>query len=429
MTHTGWRLQSRLMLAFSVFALLTAAIFGGLAITFMYVVEDTFLVGILDQEAANQLHRHAQDGQWARPRDASISLHPDSRSFPADLRARFDAEPWRREFAGAQSRHYHLKEIVPPARAQSAWLVAEVSGQLVVRPMRDRIVRLLAYASALVVGLALLAGYWLARRTAKPLARLAATVDAMSPERPPDVFAGAYSGHAEIGVLARGLEALAGRVTAFVTREQEFTRDASHELRTPLTVIRSAAERLAAEPGLSAAGRQHLSHVQHSTFQLEQTVATLLSLARDEPLGTPVAPVRIVPILERVVVEQSPLLAGKTVAIEFAVPASARIALPAPILHILLSNLVGNAFAHTQAGAVTIDVEGNRLRIANTGDGADPASRWQLAQPYDKCERSAGFGLGLVIVRRLCDRYAIDLRFEGGSDKAIASIAIDIADH
>ncbi len=427
MTRPGWRLQSRLMIAFSVFALLTASIFGGLAIAFMYVVEDTFLVEALNQEAANQLHLHAQEGHWFTPRDASIVLYPDSRSFPADLRARFDAEPWRREFAGTQSRHYHLKEIVPPAPAQSAWLVAEVSGQLVVRPMRDRIVRLLAYANALVIGLALLAGYWLARRTANPLARLAATVDAMSPQRQMDVIAGAYSGHAEIEVLARGLEALAGRIRAFVTREQEFTRDASHELRTPLTVIRSAAERLAAEPGLSAAGRQHLSHIQHSSFQLEQTVATLLSLARDEPLGTFIAPVRIVPILERVVVEQSPLLDDKAVTVEFAIPANASIALPAPVLHILLSNLVGNAFAHTQAGEVTIDIEGNRLRIANTGDGDDPASRWQMAQPCGKGERSAGFGLGLAIVRRLCDRYMIDLRFEGSGEKTVASIAIDIA--
>ena len=76
--------------------------------------------------------------------------------------------------------------------------------------------------------------------------------------------------------------ALIGRVQALIAREQEFTRDASHELRTPLTVILSAVERLMVEERLSVAGRQHLGHVRQSALQLEQTVATLLSLARED---------------------------------------------------------------------------------------------------------------------------------------------------
>jgi len=424
MTLPAQRLQSRLMVAFAGFALFTAALFGLYAIAFMYAVEDAFFETMLEQEVGAQLRQHAASGQWAEPRDAAMRIYPDTASFPDDLEALHDAEPQRREFPGRDARHYHLKRISPPAPASPAWLVAEVSGQLVVRPMRDRVFLLLACSGLLIVVMALLTGYWLARRTAGPLSRLVALVDDMSPARLPRDFAHAFQDH-EVGILARGLEALAGRIDAFIAREQEFTRDASHELRTPLAVIRSAAERLMTEPGLSDVGRQHVGHMRQSALQLEQTVTTLLSLAREDQPGGTVEPVAVLPILERVIVEQSPLLEGKEVVVEVQVPQGARLALPAPVLQILLSNLIGNAFAHTDAGDVRIDVDHGRLRIANSGDGIDTALRWQLHQPFSKRGGSGGFGLGLAIVRRLCDRYAIDLRIESVDEKAIASIAIE----
>jgi signal transduction histidine kinase len=423
-TLPALRLQNRLMVAFAGFALFTAALFGLYAIAFMYSVEDAFFDAMLDQEVAAQLQQHAASGQWAEPRDAAMRIYPDSASFPDDLKTLHDEEPWRREFPGLNGRHYHLELMNPPAPALPAWLVAEVSDQLVVRPMRDQVFVLLAGSGLLIVALALLTGFWLARRTAGPLSRLVALVDDMSPARLPRDFAHAFQDH-EVGILARGLEALAGRIDAFVAREQEFTRDASHELRTPLAVIRSAAERLMTEPGLSDAGRQHVGHMRQSALQLEQTVMTLLSLAREDQPGATVAPVPVLPVLERVIVEQSPLLEDKAVVVEVLVPQNACLALPAPVLHILLSNLIGNAFAHTESGDVRIDVDRGRLRIANSGDGIDPALRWPLQQLFSKREGSRGFGLGLAIVRRLCDRYAIDLRIDSVDDRAIASIAVE----
>lgn len=422
------RLQSRLMLAFAGFALFTAALFGLYAIAFMYAVEDAFFDAMLEQEVAAQLRQHAASGQWAEPRDTAIRIYPDPASFPDDLRALYDAEPQRREFPGRNQRHYHLKRMIPSASASPVWLVAEVSGQLVVRPMRTPVFMLLACSGLLIVAMALLTGYWLARRTAGPLSRLVTLVNDMSPARLPREFAHAFQDH-EVGILARGLEALAIRIDAFVAREQEFTRDASHELRTPLAVIRSAAERLMTEPALSNAGKQHVGHMRQSALQLEQTVTTLLSLAREVHADETVVPIPILPILERVVVDQSPLLDGKEVVVEVTVPSTACLALPAAVLHILLSNLIGNAFSHTGIGDVLVDVDHGRLRIANSGDGIDPALRWRLQQPFSKREGSSGFGLGLAIVRRLCDRYAIDLCIESVDDKTIVSIAVEPQRH
>jgi signal transduction histidine kinase len=451
------RLQRRLMWAFGVYSLMVATLFGLYALVFMYTVEDAFFDTRLEQEAQRQLRHFAGTGAWTGPLDASMRIHTDTASLPDDLETAYLAEPRRHEFPGRDGRHYHLTPMDPPSPAARAWLVAEVSAQLVVRPWNRQIFALFAGSGAAIVLIALLIGYLLARRTAGPLSRLATRVDTLSPDRLPSDIAKDFRDD-EVGILARGLDALIARVRDFVTREQEFTRDASHELRTPLAVIRSAAERLMAEPGLTDAGRDHLRHVQQSALQLEQTVTTLLSLAREDAsvAGTgyatntapnvrtgsgsagagPVAddlastvasaePVVIVPILERVIVEQSSLLEGKAVTLDFDVPPDTLMDHSVPVLQIVFSNLIGNAFAHAGPGEVRIDVSGRRLRIVNPVGNDGDAVPWQSPRPFTKGEASEGFGLGLSILRRVCDRHGIDLRIERVGGEVVSSVAMD----
>ena len=413
------RLRYRLMLTFAGFALFVAALFGLYVAVFAYSVEDLLFRAILEREAVEQLEQHARTGRWATPRESWIRVVEDSASLPDGIAAALRDEPRRTEFPGAHRRHYHLHALRATGSGESAWLVAEVSQQLVVRPRRGELLQLLGWSGAVVVLLALLLGWWLAYRTTAPLSKLAALIDDAGPEHLPPAFARGIPND-EVGVLARALEALLARVRRFVEREREFTRDASHELRTPLAVIVGAAERLENESGLSEAGRQSVAHILHSAGQLEQTIATLLTLARETPPARPAAPAAVLPVLERTIVEQAPLIEHKDIDVQIDVPAAASTMLPPTVLHILLSNLIGNAFAHTPGGLVTIDIEAGRLRIANPGCGIHERD----FLPFVKREESAGFGLGLSIVQRLCERHGIDLRVEAVAGTTVASIAL-----
>lgn len=420
-----WNMRRRLMLGFAVFALVVAALFGAYAIVFMYVVEDQFFSDALQSEADDQRAHRARTGRWMTPRSDYMTMHEDPMSFPADLRARFVQASTRTEYPGDDGRHYHVLRLAPASATDPpAFIVAEVSRQLVVRRMRNDILQLLAWTALAVVLSALMAGYWLARRATAPLAALAQRVEAMQPDSLPETFAPQYS-TPEVAVLARGLESLVARVHAFVVRERTFTRDASHELRTPLAVIHSACERLTQEASLSVEARRQLDFVRQSVWQLQQTVTTLLSLAREENAAPPAESVMVLPVLERVIVEQAVLLDGKAVEVTVEVPRETRITLPPAVLSILLANLVGNAFAHTHAGTVRIDVSDGRLRIANTFDLASSVS--DLSQPFVKGEASSGYGLGLAIVRRLCDHHRIDLRIDSDANGTTASLAVDLA--
>ncbi|MBH1494530.1 HAMP domain-containing histidine kinase [Stenotrophomonas maltophilia] len=403
------RLRRRLVVAFTVFALLIASVFGVYSLVFMYAVEDSIFNAQLDREAQAQRAYHARTGHWGLPADAAVQLHDSPATFPADLRTVFAEEPWRSEFGGEQGRHYHVKRLQASPSMPPAWLVYEVSEQLVVRPVRDRVVLLLGGTALGMILVAILLGLWLARRATRPLYALVHEVEALQPPSGQRTHLADRFGDDEIGVLARALDGLSERVAAFIEREHAFTRDASHELRTPLSVISSAAGQLLGEAGLSARGQQHLQHIRLSALQLQQAMTALLALAREEPADACCGPVRLVPLLERVIVEQSPLLASRPVDVQLSVPHGAALRAPEAALQVVLANLIGNAFAHTPQGTVSITFETGVLQVYNTASSTPSLGSWPTPRPFQKRADSSGSGLGLEIMRRLCDHHGLHL--------------------
>ncbi len=414
-------LQRQIMLVFAGFTLAVTTLFALYAIGFVYTVEDHFLMSQMNEEAAYVKRIHADTGTWVSPRNPQMRIYGDTINMPKPVRDGLRAEPKRTEFSSADGRHFHLLRLNDNDASPRSWLLYDVSQRLVVRPIRTQIFIFLAWTSlvALIVSLAL--GGWLAQRISAPLSRLADAVENMQPNDLPERLPTRLPND-EVGVLARGLEQLIRRIRAFIAREQEFTRDASHELRTPLSVIRMAGERLANEPGLSDSARVHLDHIRQSSTQLEQTVTTLLALAREQTLGKDGEHTKLLPLIERVIIEQSPLIGDRPITVEVEVPAAFAFDKPSGVLHILLSNLIGNAFAHTERGEVRIDIDGDRLRVSNDGLAIAPELHGNLHQPFRKREGSAGFGLGLAIVKRLCDRYAIDMGIDQNEYGTVASI-------
>jgi signal transduction histidine kinase len=428
-THNPARsLQRRLMLAFALFALCLMTVFTLYALVFAYTVEDQYLEQGLRAEAERQRSGYRLTGSWLQPQDPNTQLLLDVGQFPDDLRGAFLQDPYRREFVGAQGRHYHLMTIT--FDGGSAWLVAEVSSRLIFRKMRQDVIAILGWSAAMALAAALLIGWWIARRTTLPLSRLADAVSGLQPDQLPQQLwkqSATRAPRDEIDLLARGLDDLVQRVRAFIQREQEFTRDVGHELRTPLCVIRSLCEQVSADDRLDPALRTQLDSVRQSAAQLEQIVLTLLSLARETQMPAVMEPVALLPILERVILEQASLHEDSRLELRLDVPASTCVALNEPVLHMLLSNLIGNALAHAESTAkdarrqVRIDVQQARLCISNAATlplgGEDFIA-------FHKREGSAGYGLGLAIVRRLCDRFDVDLRIVHANGQTTASIDV-----
>lgn len=400
-------LRFRFVVFFCAFALLLGALFSAVNFLLAYDLEDRVFERELVREADYLAAHFQRHGQWPEPRRDNFSLHRTTASLPALVRETLAAEAERSEFFGEQGRHYHLRHLA----GGDAMLLAEVSADLLVRPQaRAMLVGLgLLTLAMMAVGCAL--AYAFARGALAPLSRLARQVEQRGPEAIPGGFASCYPDN-EIGVLARALDDAFGRVGEYVEREVQFTRDASHELRTPISAVGGAAELLAHRCDLDPGSRILVERIRCANREMAQTVQTLLTLARDEGDQLQAGPLSLLAAVEKVVVSQARLLEGREVAVKIDIDPGQTIEMPPGVLDILLTNLIANAFQYTLEGEVSIASDASGLEIADTGGGIAPELQPHVTRPLVKGHTSHGFGIGLSIVQRLCDRYRLELAID-----------------
>jgi signal transduction histidine kinase len=210
--------------------------------------------------------------------------------------------------------------------------------------------------------------------------------------------------------VASALDDLQTRVAGFVAREQAFTRDVSHELRTPLAVVRSTVSRLATDDRLSEAARPALARVLGACDRLEWTIRSLLALARERAVADASAITLVRPVVEAVVLELEEPLRARSLALETDLPAGFALAAAPDVLHLVLGNVLGNACAHSASGVVRVSRDGAALVIVNP---VDPISLPDgLGTRGVRREDSPGYGFGLELSRRLCERSALTLSWQ-----------------
>ncbi|MGB9772268.1 MAG: sensor histidine kinase [Candidatus Kapaibacteriota bacterium] len=97
------------------------------------------------------------------------------------------------------------------------------------------------------------------------------------------------------------------------------------------------------------------------------------------------------------------------------------------LINILLSNLISNAIKHNiDNGTINIELKNNELIISNTGNylNADPNKFFERF--YKGSSSSDSVGLGLTIVKKICDLYEFVLSSNLLFENFVLSIKFDI---
>lgn len=272
---------------------------------------------------------------------------------------------------------------------------------------------LVLYLAAFVALMTLLSGalaLWLAERVIEPVKELARRVREVRPDAHPGRFTEDFP-HDEVGELAHAFEQALDRLADFIDRERAFTADVSHELRTPIAVIRGAAEVLLADETRPEKDRQRLERIERGAADMADLSTALLAMARERD-DERREPVDLAKLIEEAVEKHHHLLGARPVEVSLDFQARPRVAADANLLAIVVANLLRNSFTYTERGSVRIRLDETALSVVDTGLGIPRDALDKVFQRLYKGVHSQGAGIGLSLVKKICDRYGWSIRLE-----------------
>jgi signal transduction histidine kinase len=421
------RLRSRIIISFALFGLGLTALFAAATIYLRVRMEDQLINDTLTREL-----NHFVDFKREYPQpDARWSMSLFEAQIVRAGRTATVPFAWQKYDSGV----YDIADLDASGRPRSyklavykdndfwAYLRFDVSSQ----KLTERQLLIVLSITVLVFAvLSLLMGLWLSARVMSPVTELASRLRELRKSGQYVPLAPRFADD-EVGQLAVALDDYAARLTHLVERDREFNADVSHELRTPLAVIATTTELLMGQ-NLPDKAHERLRRIERAVRQSTELTDALLLLSRSERQApTDGETTDVAKVAEQVIDISRPHLGNKPVEVRFEIEQALTTVAPSSVVAVALTNLISNAFKYTQAGEVVVIVGHGRVAVEDTGPGIAAEDAERL---FERGERGTtlvkGAGLGLAIVRRLCELYGWQVslapRPQGG---AVATLQFD----
>ncbi len=397
------RLRSRLILSFLLFGTLLSVLFAAAVLFLQSWLVDALISDTLEQEIDQYISHLREDPSLVEPFYSRIEGYV-TRPGQADI----VPEPFRDLPSGVhdvKADDAFFKAVVRKHDDFWVFLTYDVSED---REVARRLVYAVVAAVVLFSLLSLALGVWSSRRVMAPVTELAGRLEAMDEKAEPGTLARHFPDD-EVGQLAAALDDYAHRLKELVERDKAFNADVSHELRTPLAVISGATELLLSQPDQSERNRERLLRIARAARQSTDITTALLHLVRSERESENERQANDVGhIAEQVVDNYQPLVGDRDLTLVYEQVEPVSVIAPEAVIAVTLGNLVGNAVRYTTSGEVRVEVRRGQVCILDSGPGI---AEEELPHVFDRHFRgrqasgTKGSGLGLSIVKRLCDLY------------------------
>lgn len=386
-----------------VFALFGALISAALSGALYWALKDAgrhLMQETLNAELQDSVARHARDRVFVPPNTLTIKGYVLSPKEPEELVpdqvhhllpgwhiVQMEGESYFTLVADHNEARYFMLYNMEQQRAREASFLSA----------------LVLFAVFMILGSAV-GGFWLALRIVAPVTRLAEWVGEAEPGTK-HLPSAKLARHDEVGELARAFERYVERLGEFVEREKNFAGDVSHELRTPLAVILGSVEVLQQDESLNEKQRDRLGRIKRSGKEMVGMMHALLLMARERMAGVDEPLCQVAPVVREAVDRHRAALNGSSVDLELAVRAEPALIIEPSLLVIAVDNLLRNAAFHTRQGHIRLSLEADRLEVSDTGIGMTPEEMARAFDRHFKGKASAGFGVGLSLVKRISERY------------------------
>lgn len=250
------------------------------------------------------------------------------------------------------------------------------------------------------------------RRSMRPLHTLLAWLDAYRigrSNRPPEI----ETGISEFRRLADTVQRSVRRNEESYEQQKLFIANASHEIQTPIAVAQSRLEMLMEDDGLS----------EHQMGEVVKTLRTLKGLSRinrsllllcriDNGQFADATPTDLGTVAVRLLPDIEAIYAHRSIRVSADVANGMTVTMNEELAATLMANLLKNAFVHnTDGGRVDVAAGDGWMSIANTGTPEALDTGLIFERFYHTPGRKSSTGLGLSIVKAICNLYAIGIEY------------------
>jgi signal transduction histidine kinase len=193
---------------------------------------------------------------------------------------------------------------------------------------------------------------------------------------------------------------------------KSFTENASHEIQTPLAIIASKLE-LLNQTDLDETQAGYLTAIADTTNRLSKLNQSLILLTKiDNRQFAESKDIKLTNVIELHLNNFEELLHAKNITLSKNLSPTFTVKMNETLVDVLVLNLINNAIKHNlENGTIDIELKNGTLKISNTGAIPEGNTRAYFERFKKGSLRPDSLGLGLSIVKKICDAYQFLIQY------------------
>ncbi len=227
----------------------------------------------------------------------------------------------------------------------------------------------------------------------------------------------------EIVTLSSNYNHMFNQLSDDLNLQEQFISSASHEIKTPITSAISSLDLLSMDIADGSYKRleTRLKTVKSQLSSLSNLVGQLLTISSLKLKYLPSEKINLVEFINKVVISRRGEIEDKKITVKVNISPEYTINFPETHLYLIVDNLIGNAIKYNHHnGVIGIEVKKGQhslcLLISDTGIGIPESEREQIFERFYRSNngryKSSGHGLGLSIVKDICNLHHLDLQVQ-----------------
>ena len=292
-----------------------------------------------------------------------------------------------------------------------------------VKTVTQNAVVVIAILGILALGGSFFMGYYFTQRSLNPINSIISLAERTTLHRMEKKAH--IEGHPEDEFvrLADTFNRMLERLDEMSRRQREFVANASHELKTPLTRAITTLDVMQSGGPLNP---EDLSLVKEDLMQINELIERLLALGKINEGQLPAGTSSVRSVIAKIRDQMAKELQDRNLIITPSQEENLIINLPQSFAEIIFSNVLSNAIKYSPAGSeitIHINKEAKTVTVTDKGAGMTVEEKTRVFDRFFRGKESRqtvkGYGLGLNLVKQICDVYGIQI--EVRSEKGMGS--------